>query len=71
MSFVSVLVSCKAADVVSVQYDDGFLPDIEMLTKCYYHRGIRSMKWFCLLGSLCSHLSVLTNLPRLGGAQKV
>ena len=70
VSFVSVLVSCKAADLVSVQYNDGFLLDIVMLTQCYYHRGIRSMKWFCL-GSLCSHLNVLMNFPRLGDAQKV
>ena len=71
MSFVSVLVSCKAADVVSVQYDDGFLPDIVLLTQCYYHRGIRSIKWFCL-GSLYPHLlNVLTNFVRLGDAQKV
>ena len=24
---------------VSVQYNDGFLPDIILLTLCYYHRG--------------------------------
>ena len=26
---------------VSVQYNGGFLPDIILLTQCYYHRGIR------------------------------
>ena len=26
---------------VSVQYDGGFLPDIVLLTQCYYHRGTR------------------------------
>ena len=26
---------------VSVQYDGGFLPDIILLTQCYYHRGTR------------------------------
>ena len=24
---------------VSVEYIDGFLPDIILLTQCYYHRG--------------------------------
>ena len=23
---------------VSVQYNDGFVPDIILLTRCYYHR---------------------------------
>ena len=26
---------------VSVQYNGGFLPDIILLTQCYYHRGTR------------------------------
>ena len=26
---------------VSVQYNDGRLPDITLLTQCYYHRGTR------------------------------
>ena len=26
---------------VSVQYNDGLLPDIILLTKCCYHRGTR------------------------------
>ena len=34
----------------SVQYDGGFLPDIIVLTQCYYHRGTRlnAMKRFCI-----------------------
>ena len=24
---------------ISVQYNDGLLPDIILLTQCYYHRG--------------------------------
>ena len=37
---------------VSVQYNGGFLPDILLLTQCYYHhRGTRlnAMKRFCIL----------------------
>ena len=30
-----------AINVVSVRYNDGFLPDIILLTLCYYHGGIR------------------------------
>ena len=26
---------------ISVQYNGGFLPDIILLTQCYYHRGTR------------------------------
>ena len=46
---------------VSVQYDGGFLPDIILLTQCYYHRGTRlnAMKRFCIFSYL-SHLNVLT-----------
>ena len=46
---------------VSVQYDDGFLPDIILFTLCYYHRGARlyAMISFCPC-SLCSHLNVLS-----------
>ena len=35
---------------VSVQYNDGFLPDMIMLTLCYYHRGtqLNAIKMFCL-----------------------
>ena len=40
---------CMAINV-SVQYDGGFLPDIILLTQCYYHRGTRLnvMKRFCI-----------------------
>ena len=53
---------------VSVQYSDGLLPDIILLTLCYYHCGTRlnSMKRFCLC-SLCSCLNALTNVPLSGG----
>ena len=36
---------------VSVQYNGGLLPDIILLTQCYYHRGTRSnaMKRFCII----------------------
>ena len=35
---------------VSVQYYGGFLPDIILLTQCYYHRGthLNAMKRFCI-----------------------
>ena len=35
---------------VSVQYNGGLLPDIILLTQCYYHRGTRlnAMERFCL-----------------------
>ena len=38
---------CMAINV-SVQHDGGFLPDIILLTQCYYHRGTRlnAMKSF-------------------------
>ena len=40
---------CMASNV-SVQYNDGFLPYIILLTQCYYHRGTRlnAMKSFFL-----------------------
>ena len=54
---------CMAINV-SVQYDGGFLPDIILLTQCYYHRGTRlnAMKRFCIF-SYWSHLNVLTFFP--------
>ena len=35
---------------VSVQYNDGLLPDIILLTQCYYHRGthLNAMNEFCI-----------------------
>ena len=40
-----------AINNVSVQYNGGLLPDIILLTQCYYHRGTRlnAMKRFCIL----------------------
>ena len=40
---------CMASNV-SVQYNGGFLPDIILLTQCYYHRGTRlnALKRFCI-----------------------
>ena len=39
-----------AINVVSVQYNGGFLPEIIMLTQVYYHRGthLNAMKRFCI-----------------------
>ena len=44
---------------ISVQYNDGFLPDIILLTQCYLYRNIRlnTMKKLCIC-SLSSHLNV-------------
>ena len=41
---------CMAINVVSVQYNGGLLPDIILLTQCYFHRGTRlnAMKRFCI-----------------------
>ena len=36
---------------VNVQYTDGFLPDIILLTQCYLHRGrtcLNALKRFCI-----------------------
>ena len=35
---------------VNVQYNGGLLPEIVLLTQCYYHRGTRlkAMKRFCI-----------------------
>ena len=35
---------------ISVHYNGGLLPDIILLTQCYYHRGTRlnAMKRFCI-----------------------
>ena len=57
---------------VSVQYDGGFLPDIILLTQCYYHRGTRlnAMKRFCIFSYYWSHLNVLTFFPLTGGCSE-
>ena len=65
--FAVFLCPCMATNV-SVQYNGGLLPDIILLTQCYYHRGTRlnAMKMFCFY-SLRSHLlSVLTFFPLRG-----
>ena len=56
---------------VSVRYNDGILPDVILLTLCYYHRGTRlkAIRSLCPR-SLCSHLNVLTIFPSLGGDGK-
>ena len=40
---------CMAINV-SVQYNGGLLPDIILLTRCYYHRGtpLNALKRFCI-----------------------
>ena len=63
-----------AIDVVSVQYNGGFLPDIIiLLNQCYYHRETRlnALKRFRIC-SLWSHLpvNVLTFSPLTGGCSK-
>ena len=68
---VFVWCPCMAIDI-SVQYNGELLPDIILLTQCYYHRGTRLnvMKRFRLC-SLRSHPNVLTFPPLLKDAQKV
>ena len=55
---------------VSVQYNVGLLPDIILLTPCYYHRGTRlkAMKMFLSLQLIIipPKLSVLTFSPLCG-----
>ena len=52
---------------LSVEHSGGFLPDIILLTQCYYHRRTRlnAMDMFCIC-SLRSHLNVLTFSPLTG-----
>ena len=40
---------CMAINV-NVQYNDGLLPDIILLTQCYFHRGtcLSAMTRFCI-----------------------
>ena len=63
------LFSCTCMAInVSVPYYGGFLPNIILLTLCYYNRGTRlyAVKSFCVC-SLCSnltnYLNVLTIFP--------
>ena len=60
---------CMAINV-SVQYNGGLLPDIILLTQCYFHRGTRlnAIKRFCILiCSLLFNLNVLTFFSSLTG----
>ena len=41
---------CMAINVSVVQYNGGLLPDIIMLTQCYFHRGT-AMKRFCIFAA--------------------
>ena len=45
------------SNVRSVQYNGGFLPDMILLTQCYYQRGTRlnAMKRFCLQPMIQAH----------------
>ena len=57
---------------LSVQYNSRFLPDIIMLTLCYYHHRrtqLITMKRFCLC-SLSPHLNVLTCFPLTEGCSE-
>ena len=56
---------------VSIQYNDEFLPDIILLTQCYYQRRTRlnAMKRFCLLQPMIS--PKLFDIFLLGVAQKM
>ena len=51
---------CMAINI-SVQYNDGLLPDIILLTQCYYHRGncLNIMQWLCLYSLLCNSILLL------------
>ena len=54
---------------IRIQYNGGFIPDIILLTECYYHRrtDLMSYKRFCLF-SACSHLiNVFTIIPLVWG----
>ena len=67
----SVNVKKTTTTTTGTTYNDGLLPDMILLTQCYYHRGTRlnAMKRFCLC-SLWSHLNVLTFFPLTGGCSE-
>ena len=65
---------CVAINVVvSVQYNGGLLPDIILLTQCYYHRGtlLNAMKRFCLCSLLSHQTKRFDIFPPVWDAQKV
>ena len=69
--FCFVWCPCMAINVVRVQYNCGLLPDIILLTQCYYHRRgtrLNAMKKFCLCRILSHLLNILTFSPRTGGS---
>ena len=55
---------------VSVQYNGGLLPDIILLTQCYYHRGTLG-KGFCLCMQPMTPLNGFDIFPPVWDAQKV
>ena len=68
--FLSGVRPYMAINNESVQYNnDGFFPDIILLTQCYSHRGTRlnAMKRFCI----CSIRYNPSFFPLAGDAQKV
>ena len=52
---------------ICVQFNDGFLPDIILLTQGYYHWGTRlnTMYWLCIIYSPCNSSSILLLPPCL------
>ena len=64
--------TCMAINV-SVQYNGGLLPDIILLTQCYFHRGTRlnAMKRFCICSLLIPPKRFDISPPLLEDAQKV
>ena len=57
---------------VSVQYNGGLLPDIILLTQCYFHRGTRSnaMKRFCIIQPLIPPKRLDIFPPLTGGCSE-
>ena len=55
---------------VSVQYHGGFLPDMILLTQCYYHRGTQLTPMKRFLQPMIPPKR-FDNYSRLGDAQKV
>ena len=55
---------------VSVQYNGRLLPDIILLTQCYYHRGtsLNGIKRFCIFATFDPTERFDIFSPRLGDA---